>query len=146
MAALGKSQVTVVSVLTRTKQQALDMEVELITYLKKFGRSITNVKRGGQACDHHTVDSRQKQADAMSRRMSDPDYGEKMRLLSIGNLNGLGNRSNLGLNHSEATKKKMSLSHIGRKKSVEWRAKIAVAHAMRGAIKHNIPFSFIERR
>lgn len=91
------------------EKDALDMEVKRILHWKNSGVQIVNVTNGGEGTSgfFHSVKSR-----------------EKMSKAKIGLP---GRKTMLGRFHSEATREKMSLSHRGKEKSLETRAKLSAS-------------------
>lgn len=141
----GKEAIGIAVKICKSLEEALQKEIFHINCLRGSGIDLTNAKPGGDTGALHSGKSRNKQSLAMKNRMNSADYRQKMNDALLGNKNGLGNRSNSGLKHSEETRKKMS-SSAPKMKGHFHKAKIAVSHATRGAMKNSIPFSWVPGR
>ena len=98
------------------KEDAKELEIFMI---KLYGRSnikqgpLSNLTDGGESANghKHTIEAKLKIANAVKKRMSDPEYLQKMIC------------HNTGSKRSEETKLKMRNSQLGKKASLETKKK-----------------------
>jgi hypothetical protein len=111
----GKENITVKSMLCRSEQHDLDLEVKMITALRNGGVKLTNMTDGGEGFSGmvHSDKSKAKMSAVQKGRIVSDKTKLKM--------------SESAKNRSDETRAKMSVSQIGKTHSEETRVRMSEA-------------------
>jgi hypothetical protein len=130
----GKENIIVRSMLCRSEQHALDLEVKMIAALRNGGVKLTNMTDGGEGASGYITseETRIKLSVANTGKIRSDETRAKISVAATGRVISEETREKLSTSHkgnaiSDETKAKIKAAAIGRVKSEEHRAKLAAA-------------------